>query len=430
MNIAVAVLGVATLAAAQGNCGCTQGETCCEDSSGYACCIDAENFCVPDTPKSSFPARCCPKWTVGCSVGSVGCCDPARPWQRLMQNSRVRNPMGVKGANPTNSRNVFNTTGTMYAIFAAGLSIHLDALTIEASGATTKRAVTGPVATWYTSLFGEATRVFTFDGKRAQFHFVDGKPNGGVTLYSIDAATGSSTAKTLKVTGYPEGFAYHLESDKFVFSVEKEGAYAFYSVNVDTGATTAVGTIVRGGGESDPAFYAGYISGIALDGTTVQRLGFQMVSTGSGSGLGSFNLTGGVASTASWKSLANPVGSLFYYTFTRVQGTDDFISLAPSATGEHSFQIIRWALNGTSRVLATLPNAHAPASGRIGTLGYIAAGQAGSTFGAVVIEASTVSHKWAVATLDLATNQYQVHPFQPEFLVSGGAACSGFGIAA
>ena len=29
----------------------------------------------------ALSSTCCPRWTVGCTVGSVGCCDPAKPWQ-------------------------------------------------------------------------------------------------------------------------------------------------------------------------------------------------------------------------------------------------------------------------------------------------------------------------------------------------------------
>eukprot|EP01064_Diplonema_japonicum_P028714 TRINITY_DN4474_c0_g2_i1.p1 TRINITY_DN4474_c0_g2~~TRINITY_DN4474_c0_g2_i1.p1 ORF type:complete len:428 (+),score=102.65 TRINITY_DN4474_c0_g2_i1:50-1333(+) len=426
MKMTVVLLSL--LVAASADCGCTQDETCCQDNSGYACCVNAESICVQDTPGTVFPARCCPKWTVGCSVGSVGCCDPAKPWQRLIE---TRNPLAMKRTSPAlNHHTPFTASGDMFAIFTAGLSNHLESLTIAASGHITKKEVTGPAATWYTSLYGESTRTFSFDGKRSLFHFVDGKADGGVTLYSINPATGSSTAKTLKVNGYPVGFAYHLESDKFVFSILKGETFTFHSVNVDTGATVVAGSIVRGSGEASAAYYAGYISGIALDGTTVQRLGFQTVTTGSNPGLGSFNLTGPLPSTAKWANVANAANSQFYYTFTRIQNSNDFISLAPAAKGDHSFQMVRWSLNGTSTVLAALPNAHAPASNKIGTLGYVAAGQAGTTYGALVIEVGPDEHKWAIATYDMSAGKYQVNAFQPEFLTSQGAAVSGFGVAA
>ena len=59
-----------------GACGCTNDETCCADDDGYSCCIDQESFCVAkDTSGAKdYPSRCCPQWTVGCEVGSVGCC--------------------------------------------------------------------------------------------------------------------------------------------------------------------------------------------------------------------------------------------------------------------------------------------------------------------------------------------------------------------
>eukprot|EP00665_Eupelagonemidae_sp_cell47_P004144 gene4145-8110_t len=80
----------APAAAAAGSCGnslCGGGESCCEDAPGCQgdcseCCVVQATYCV--APRPSFAAStCCPRWTVACSVGSVGCCDPARPWQEL-----------------------------------------------------------------------------------------------------------------------------------------------------------------------------------------------------------------------------------------------------------------------------------------------------------------------------------------------------------
>ena len=91
MRSAAFFVALAT-AAADDQCGsgggaifCTQDETCCEDSPHCTgdcseCCLNQVSQCV--APRPSFTtSTCCPRWSVGCSVGTVGCCDPARPWQ-------------------------------------------------------------------------------------------------------------------------------------------------------------------------------------------------------------------------------------------------------------------------------------------------------------------------------------------------------------
>ena len=66
--------------------GCCSGgatESCCSDSLGGVCCVNQPTVCIPKlSDASSYPARCCPRETVGCSAGVVGCCNPARAWQR------------------------------------------------------------------------------------------------------------------------------------------------------------------------------------------------------------------------------------------------------------------------------------------------------------------------------------------------------------
>eukprot|EP01059_Diplonema_ambulator_P000610 TRINITY_DN10506_c0_g1_i1.p2 TRINITY_DN10506_c0_g1~~TRINITY_DN10506_c0_g1_i1.p2 ORF type:complete len:190 (+),score=29.49 TRINITY_DN10506_c0_g1_i1:775-1344(+) len=188
-----------------------------------------------------------------------------------------------------------------------------------------------------------------------------------------------------------------------------------------------MGSINRGTAESDPAYYAGYITSMALDGATFQRVGYQMVINGQNSGMGIFNLSG-TDPKASWLTMGNPEGCEFYYTVARVMGSDEIISLAPSASGTHSFNVVRWTPGGAGKVVANLPNAHTPAVLGI-HLGYIASHQAGPAFGAMVIEDHGTKHKWAVLTMDLATNTATVNELDPEFLTSGGSGLSGFGVA-
>ena len=119
-------------------CGCTSDESCCADTKGYSCCIDQTSFCVTSTgdPVYGYPARCCPQWTVGCSVGSVGCCDPAQPWQRSIEKAGVaeqRPPVQLHPRPPLGD----NATVTAYALFSGGHgsggSSDLNCLTIDAA---------------------------------------------------------------------------------------------------------------------------------------------------------------------------------------------------------------------------------------------------------------------------------------------------------
>ena len=57
---------------------CSSDESCCADDQGASCCIIQPTYCVPKNANlNPYPARCCPRYTVGCNVGEVGCCDPA-----------------------------------------------------------------------------------------------------------------------------------------------------------------------------------------------------------------------------------------------------------------------------------------------------------------------------------------------------------------
>ena len=93
MELVRSTLALALLASCAGQqCGagqqapvCDATESCCMDykgCTGYCseCCNAMVTKCVE--PRGTFiTSTCCPRWTVGCTHGSVGCCDPASPWQ-------------------------------------------------------------------------------------------------------------------------------------------------------------------------------------------------------------------------------------------------------------------------------------------------------------------------------------------------------------
>eukprot|EP01060_Flectonema_neradi_P015240 TRINITY_DN21903_c0_g1_i1.p1 TRINITY_DN21903_c0_g1~~TRINITY_DN21903_c0_g1_i1.p1 ORF type:complete len:421 (+),score=69.19 TRINITY_DN21903_c0_g1_i1:328-1590(+) len=397
-------------------CGCTSVETCCMDSAGYACCLNDETVCVQEG--GGYPARCCERWTVGCGVGSVGCCDPARAYQRMFEsNEKVTS---TKYTPPSTQA----SNSTFYALFQGGVESRFEVSTINSLGHVThKKSVTGPAKTWIDSLYGESTRVFPFDSKNKMFHFLDGSERTHPTLFSI-SVNGSSTSTELKsVTGYPLGFAFHAESGVLIFSTLKYSEYTFYEVEPLSGTTSLIGTSKKGSSEQDEGFYAGYISGVALEKSSIFRVGYQTVSSQTGSGMGVTNMKNGVSV---WRNVSVPASDYFYYSVDRMVGSDSYVSLAPTKAGDHSFDVVLWNTT-TSTVIGHAANSHPP-SFREGNLGYIATAQLGSTFGGIIVyhESSEV-HLWSLLTADLGSKQVTNTPLSPTVL-SGTTSISGFGI--
>lgn len=108
---------------------------------------------------------------------------------------------------------------TAYALFTAGglnPKADLNCLTIDvASGAITDLLpVKGPAADYFAKIYGESTRIYPFDPKTGQFHFLDILQTGAsksspITLYSIDPTTGISTTKVVRgASGNVVSFVY------------------------------------------------------------------------------------------------------------------------------------------------------------------------------------------------------------------------------
>merc|ERR1711871_1784883 len=97
---------------------CSADEDCCKDSPDCKgacteCCVRQSTFCV--APRQGFTtSTCCPRWTVSCTVGSVGCCDPATPWQKLgtARRTSVVAPMPSVVPLPSSSK-----ASVAYALF-------------------------------------------------------------------------------------------------------------------------------------------------------------------------------------------------------------------------------------------------------------------------------------------------------------------------
>ena len=128
-----------------GDC-CSDGESCCSDDTGSTCCVVQNTYCVTkDAAAPSYPSRCCPRWTVGCTAGSVGCCDPAQPWQRSIG---VSEGLGAPStAAKRRSPGQWRADGTAFALVVSGaepaskslLSLSIDMSTGDVTSRTLSR---------------------------------------------------------------------------------------------------------------------------------------------------------------------------------------------------------------------------------------------------------------------------------------------------
>ena len=293
--VLIAAVLPALAAASGGVCNdimCSSDETCCKDSPTCTgacseCCVDVSTFCVKPRP-GFITSTCCSRWTVACSAGSVGCCDPARPWQELgvpmnTTSTMMRKPtLGWRSAvedaaaiDDADFSSAAPATGgapatVAYALFTRSEASGLNALTIDvATGeVTSKRTVAGAAATYLASYYGESTRLFPWDGAKRRWVFADldrSHHAGGVQglgstrswsgpvermpliVYTIDAATGASASVAVVATGggdggcggglYPVGMAWDATSGGLVLGTQDATTAAFCLVDPDTGAT-------------------------------------------------------------------------------------------------------------------------------------------------------------------------------------------------
>ena len=94
----------------------------------------------------NFPARCCPQWTVACEAGSVGCCDPAHPWQRALSLNKM------EAIPPASENSLMQTASlTVFALFSSGVASDLNCLTIdsETGRISALKPVKGPAQAYF-----------------------------------------------------------------------------------------------------------------------------------------------------------------------------------------------------------------------------------------------------------------------------------------
>jgi len=429
---ATACLLLAARVSADSPCG--QGSSECDDSPGEfgECCIDQSTYCI--APRGTFvTSTCCPRWTVGCTAGSVGCCDPARPWQLIAaQKTRASNATRSAAPDaPLLAKAEPTTVG--FAIFTESLKSALSAATIDLStGEVTSRTdVTGPASDWYALYFGESTRILPWDAEAARFVFADADlATGQLTVYTIDPRTGESTGTAVQgCSGMPVGMAWDADLRALVLTTQSETEAAFHALDAQTGEAKALGRVERGSDEDSEAFYAGYISH-SHAGTTF-RSGHQRVTLADGEGVGITELPGtSDVAKSSWKGAAKADAHGLPISMQR-HPAGGFLSLAPRDSGK--LDVVSWDVNGTAQIVAELGNANMPASEGL-TLGYVTdAPVMDDTYAAMTVNLAGghgLGDKWTVSTVSLGTGAVQEFALNPQPSIFGAEAVSvtGFGL--
>eukprot|EP00037_Helgoeca_nana_P017254 m.163433 g.163433 ORF g.163433 m.163433 type:complete len:529 (-) comp23907_c0_seq1:223-1809(-) len=436
---------------------CTEGETCCSDDKGSSCCLAQTTYCVAKGAGSSFPARCCPQWTVGCEVGSVGCCDPAQPWQWTIAAGTVdaaaTRPRPQPSIPTPTAASFHATTPTeAYALVVSGwdsTESSLIALTIDtASGNITKKI---QVSGFSDNPAGESTREFLWDPASKKFYYFDvnftasggERPSTGrpVFLVSVTPTTGEVTRQV--ITGaldFPTGFALYGTAGKVLLATKAYDqtvlkGFDFYILDLATATAVPTGSIESGAGEQDPAFYAGYHRVASPDGETVYRVGYKMVTQQAGPGVGVVATAG---TAASWVSETTQGHDYFMTANIDTHNVTDtkwtMLSLAPQLSDpKRGLDLVRWSPTDATvyETIATLGNAHPPRVGMgMGFLGYMASAvSSDGTFAALVVDEAVLPQgdRWALAIVDLVTGASKVMPLAPRD-IAGTWSVSGLGM--
>lgn len=418
-----------------------------------------------------FCGRCCPQWTVPCNTGSVGCCDPARPWQRNLDDTSAVAAATAEASPAQHPPSLHASIGseanvTVVALFSSPQLANLDCVSIDAQSGTVQslQPVNGPAATYLNGLYSSETRVYPHRPTRNTFVFADIVQTGAtaespITLYTVDANTCASTALNVTgASGFVVSFAYHPESDTMMLATGAKEAteFNFYSVDLDTAVASHVALVQRGDSEaSSPAYYAPYLTALDLNGTSALRLGYQEVTAGSGPGLGVTPLSADAGPVATWEQVPTvPNQEALFYSLTRPKGGDALVSLSPAVAAGHSLSVVAWARNASGssrsdnsvassspapRVLLEMSNAHPPGGTIEGVLGYVADVATADWYAALVVaEAPGMLGRhdsWALATVNLAnesTGYVKLNPGSTKFDPLGAetVSVSGIGIVA
>lgn len=451
-----------------GGYGCCDGgntEECCADDLGGVCCVSQPTSCIAKSTASSYPARCCPRETVECAVGSVGCCNPARAWQRgaplnpsnpvrsvssardLLGHTKLATSIEATGVSDEKIEALRANASLAYALVVGGFSGKLQALTIDiTSGAVVKKVTVSDYNNW-----GESTRDFAYDGKRNRFYALDvdfvkqaTRPSGGrpVTLFSIDPTTGE--VDMIPVTGglvdYVTGYSVDEETGRIHAATQKMSAdgktvagYSFYWVDAVKGTSKLIGSLSRDSSkkEDDVSYYAGFHRLHGDNGEAV-RIGYKYVSSAQQPGL--FTVTMGESASTKMTTVPLPKGLDFYLGALRSPlSSTGYLSAAP-ALSNGFLSIVSWDAEKAT-TLASFQNVTAPRVTDGGTLGFTLDAARKDVYVALVDANSAVATPFptawdqlAIAVVPLSSDSdAKVMKLTPAIL-SGGTSVSGLGL--
>ncbi|KAG8468024.1 hypothetical protein KFE25_007076 [Diacronema lutheri] len=459
-----------------GGC-CSPGTTCSAPTEpDGACCTDQPT--APCPAIGAYPARCCGRWTVCCSVGTVGCCDPALPWQgelgaaldaTLPAVAARRTPHLFAASLPASRAQDDAMVHLLQPdILAAALPARKSAivrallldvsqLSVVAIDASSGKVISSSRVRGYDN-HGESTRPWAYS--RAHDAFVTLEANfsaapprrGGVgralVLTTIDTSSGvGRSAVVTGVTGVPVGYCsleggkallVGLHADESAQTPTNASLARFVRIDLRSARATPVASVSRGADEASASFYAAHFYACAGSGSAVVRVGAQHVSTGKESGVGITQLgTAGLGGASSsfqplpWaKAGGGPLTLQPLGDKARASSFDGFLSLvAPDSGG---LALVRWdSKGGTPATVAKLGARTAPPQVPImGALGYLADALStdGSRYVALVCqEVLPAVGRWAVVTVELESGAVSLRPLSP-LKLAATVGVSGLGL--
>lgn len=130
--------------------------------------------------------------------------------------------------------------------------------------------------------------------------------------------------------------------------------YKFYRVDPVTGDATLLSQAANPPGQDT---WTGYFHGVATNGTTLYRPGYQNVTSGEGAGVGVTDISSVQASYNWVPKIAVPARHEMYISFNNVGS--EFYSLSQRDDISGALDLVQWSLNASSTsVVWSFANAH------------------------------------------------------------------------
>ena len=123
------------------------------------------------------------------------------------------------------------------ALFQTGRGLEAFVVDIASGNVTSRNKVSGPVADYISIFYGESTRIWPYDAETRKFVWADadmvtpGTGAGKLSLYTVDATTGASTATAVSgecCPGYPLGLAWDAGAAELVLGSHSDDKTACF----------------------------------------------------------------------------------------------------------------------------------------------------------------------------------------------------------